>query len=74
MSESAQSTLEKLHSETALIPWKDLQRFYAQGNVLCISESLDLVQIAVWFAEDEVIKLASHIDSKALDHLEQSLR
>lgn len=66
MSESEQSILEKLHSETAIIPWKDLQRFFAQGNVLCIASSLDLVQTAVWLAQDSVTKLTPHIESKTI--------
>ena len=66
MSEQEQSILEKLHSETALMPWKDLQRFFAQGNLLYVDASLNLVQSAVWFAEDAVDQLAPHIESKTI--------
>lgn len=46
-------TLEaKLHAETATISWAELQRFYAQGAVLQIATELDLIKVAVWFAED----------------------
>jgi len=61
-----QTILEKLHSETALMHWKDLQRFFAQGKVLYVQEGLDLVQTAVWFAEDSASQLAPHIESEAI--------
>jgi hypothetical protein len=66
MNQAEQSNLEKLHGETALIPWVELQRFFAQGNVLHVSTSLDLVQTAVLFAEDAATRLAPHIDSNAI--------
>ena len=66
MSEQEQTLLEKLHSETALMPWKDLQRFFAQGNVLYVQDSIDLVQAAVWFAEDAAKQLAPYIESQTI--------
>ncbi len=66
MNQQDQSILEKLHSETALMPWKDLQRFFAQGNLLYVDASLNLVQSAAWFADDVVDQLAPHIESKAI--------
>ncbi len=56
----------KLHSETAKIAWSELQRFFAQGSVLQIDEDLDLVQVAVWFAEDDSNKLEPYITSGSI--------
>jgi hypothetical protein len=61
-----QSTVEKLHSETALMHWIDLQKFFAQGKVLSIDSSLDLVGTAVLFADDMVDHLAPHIKSELI--------
>lgn len=61
-----QTIVEKLLSETALMPWADLQRFFAQGNVLCVQKPLDLVQTAVRFAQDSAIELAPHIENKVI--------
>jgi len=47
------SLLQKLHSETALIGWRDLQRFFAQGRVLRVENGINLVEIAVSFANDQ---------------------
>jgi len=68
MSEQELSTLEKLHSETALMRWSELQRFFAQGKVLHVENSLDLVQVAVWLAEDSASELAPYIESNSITH------
>jgi len=44
---------EQLVTETAKIEWKELERFYAQGKVLHVSDESDLVAIAAAFAEDD---------------------
>ena len=43
----------KLNLETAVIPWLDLQRFFAQGKVLLVNPDQDLVQIATQIAADQ---------------------
>ncbi len=46
--------------------WKDLQKFFAQGKVLCVKRSLDLVQTAVWFAEDSANEIEPYIESQVI--------
>ena len=58
--------LEKLHSETAQISWLELQRFFAQGLVIHIDDSLDLVETAVLFARDDSAKLKVLMDSQVI--------
>jgi len=41
-----------LHAETAAIDWKDLERFFAKGNLLRVSNELDLVDAALEIAND----------------------
>ena len=41
-----------LHAETAAIEWKDLERFFARGNLLHVSNSIDLVDAAFEVAND----------------------
>jgi len=41
-----------LHAETAAIDWKDLERFFARGNLLRVSSELDLIDAAVEMAND----------------------
>lgn len=59
-----QSMLQKLHSETALMHWIDLQRFFAQGKVLYIDKPLNLVETAVLFANDDAQSLEPLISSE----------
>jgi hypothetical protein len=61
-----QSTQQKLHSETALMHWADLQKFFAQGKILYVDNSLDLVEMAVLFADDLADELAPHLLSELI--------
>jgi len=55
--------LEKLHSETAQISWLELQRFFAQGLVMNVESNLDLVEVAVLFAQDQSSQLQGLLES-----------
>jgi hypothetical protein len=44
----------KIVSETAKIPWLELQRFFAGGKVLWVAEHLDLVDIAHALQHDDL--------------------
>jgi len=59
----ALSTLEKLYSETARIPWAELQRFFAQGVVMNVDGSLNLLDVAVMFAEDSAEELQALVEA-----------
>ena len=56
--------LEKLHSETAQISWLELQRFFAQGVVMYVDSSLDLVEVAMLFAKDDSSKIEGLLECK----------
>lgn len=43
---------EKVNLETALIPWNELQRFFAAGRAIFVSRELDLVEVACQFSRD----------------------
>lgn len=62
------SLVQRLHSETALISWHELQRFFAQGVVLHVSEALNLVETAVLLAEDQVDKISELLDIGTVSH------
>ena len=44
----------KIISETARIPWQELQRFFAAGKVMLVTPELDLVDVAFALQEDDV--------------------
>jgi hypothetical protein len=43
----------KLNLETSQMPWKELMRYFAAGNVIAISEDLDLIDVAARIAIDD---------------------
>jgi hypothetical protein len=49
---------DKINSETARIPWAELERHFAMGNVVYVSEDLDLVEVALRVAHDDKDSIA----------------
>ncbi len=43
----------KINLETARLPWSELERHFAQGTVVYVSEELDLVDVAVRISHDD---------------------
>ncbi|WP_426196314.1 DUF2288 domain-containing protein [Massilia sp. DWR3-1-1] len=43
----------KINSETARLPWAELQRHFAQGAVIFVSPDLDLIEVAVRISHDD---------------------
>jgi hypothetical protein len=44
---------QKVNRETARLPWSELMRHFASGNVVWIADELDLVDVAVRIAHDD---------------------
>lgn len=44
---------DKINRETARLPWSELVRHFAQGNVIYVSEELDLIDVAVRISHDD---------------------
>ena len=57
----------KIVSETAKIPWLELQRFFAAGKVLLVAEELDLVDVAHALQRDDIEQVRSWSESKQID-------
>ena len=47
----------KINLETAQIPWRELQRFFASGKAIAVDSSLDLTEIARVIARDQSAQL-----------------
>lgn len=43
----------KLVGETARAPWRELQRFFAQGTLLMAAQGVDMIDVAIALAEDD---------------------
>lgn len=44
---------DKINRETARVGWDELERHFAQGNVIYVSETLDLIDVAVRISHDD---------------------
>ena len=49
----------KINSETARLPWSELQRHFAQGSVIFVSPDLDLIDVAVRISHDDKASIAA---------------
>ena len=56
----------KINSETAKIPWRELQRFFAQGKVMLVATNLDLVDVAFAVQQDDVEQVKAWTETKSL--------
>jgi hypothetical protein len=53
----------KIVSETAKIPWLELQRFFAAGKVMLVAAELDLVDVAYAFQLDDIEQVKTWTES-----------
>lgn len=49
---AAGSLREKLLAETSTVPWAELQRLFAAGNVIAVDPGLDMLDVACAMGED----------------------
>jgi hypothetical protein len=49
----------KINLETARLSWAELERHFAQGTVVYVSEELDLVDVAVRISHDDKESIAA---------------
>ena len=58
--------VQRLNAETAKINWHDLQKHYAAGNLLAVTETADLIKVAVAFHQDDTAKVQAWLADKTL--------
>ncbi|WP_419835983.1 DUF2288 domain-containing protein [Endozoicomonas atrinae] len=69
MSESvSRETLEKakLNQETSKIAWSELQRYFAQGVVLRVDDSLDLIDVSYQISVDNKSAVEAWVEQGVL--------
>ena len=53
----------KLLGETATAPWRELQRFFAQGVVVWVAPGLDLIEVGLAMSGDRAELFRAWLDS-----------
>ncbi len=56
----------KINSETAKIPWHELQRFFAAGKVMRLAPDVDLVDAAYAMQQDDTESVAAWAEAGQL--------
>ena len=56
----------KLNMETAQMPWRELQRYFASGRIIVVDDSLDMVRVAVMMAADDSEGISGLIGQKQI--------
>lgn len=59
----------KLNLETAQVAWTELQRFFAQGSVIWLDDSLDLIEVAHSIAADDSLTIKAWMKSGRLEQV-----
>lgn len=54
----------KLNLETAQVAWTELQRFFAQGRVISVDSTLDLIEVAQRIAADDSSAISDWMDQQ----------
>ena len=57
---------EQILGEKAPIAWKERQRFFAGGSVICLSPDLDMVDVALRMHDDDHQAIQQWIDEGVL--------
>lgn len=53
MSNDQEELIAQLNSETAKLPWSELERHFARGSVIKVEKGLDLINVAVIINQDD---------------------
>jgi len=65
--------LEKIKLETAKIFWSELQRFFAKGEAIWVSNKLDLVEVAYQFSIDNKSQVKEWLNNKTIAQVPDEL-
>ncbi len=65
----SEATRETLNLETARISWKELEVYYAAGNVISVSPELDLIDVAIVITKDNAEQLKEWTEQGLIDSI-----
>lgn len=51
--QDAQTLRQKLNQETSQIPWREMQTYFARGQVVRVADTLNLLDVAEAIAQDQ---------------------
>ena len=57
----------KINLETAQIPWKELERYFAAGKIIAVDDKTDMIQVATLMASDDVTAISALLEKKQIE-------
>jgi len=66
MATERQTLIDKINGETAKIPWRELQTYFAAGNALAVNADEDMIQVAAAMAEDNSMQVKGLLEGGKL--------
>ena len=73
MQNELQARRKKLNQETARIPWSELLRQFAAGNVLWVSDELDLIEVALCMSLDDSARVQQWLAGQQLGKVSDAM-
>lgn len=64
-----EALIAKLNGETAIVAWKEIERFFAKGNVLLIEQGVDLIQCAADMSMDNEKEIGKLIKEEKIQSM-----
>lgn len=62
----------KINLETAQIPWKELERFFAGGRIISVNDNVDMIRVAQLMAADDVKAVSDMLEKKEIEKVSDS--
>lgn len=59
----------KLNGETAIVAWKEIERFFAKGNLLLIDQGVDLINFAADLSLDNAEAVKPLLDAEKVERM-----
>jgi len=57
----------KLNLESSQMPWRELQRYFAGGMIITVHDGIDMIEVAVLIASDDVSAITKMLDEKHIE-------
>ncbi len=59
----------RINMETAKISWKELERFFAAGKLISVTDNIDMVRVAQLMEADDVDAIQSMIEKREIERV-----
>ena len=57
----------KLNLEASQMPWRELQRYFAGGTIITVHDGIDMIEVAVLIASDDVSAITKMLDERHIE-------